>query len=98
MPTYEYRCTKCGYDFEEFQSITAPPITFCPECDGRTERVITGGVGFLFKGSGFYKTDYRSDKYKADARKDTVTATTSSSSKSSVKTTTKKKTDTKKKD
>ncbi|MBU8933785.1 MAG: zinc ribbon domain-containing protein [candidate division Zixibacteria bacterium] len=96
MPTYEYRCTKCGYDFEEFQSITAPPITFCPECDGLTERVITGGVGFIFKGHGFYQTDYRSDKYKSDARKDTTTATTSSSTSSSDKT--KKKTDTKKKD
>lgn len=70
MPTYEYRCTKCGHSFEEFQSITASPITFCPECEGRVERVITGGVGFLLKGTGFYQTDYRSDKYKADARKD----------------------------
>jgi len=85
MPTYEYRCTKCGYDFEEFQSITASPITFCPKCEGRTERVITGGAGFLLKGTGFYQTDYRSERYKADARKDTSSATTAPSSNSSDK-------------
>ena len=70
MPTYLYRCTKCSHEFEEFQSITASPITFCPECDGRVERVITGGAGFLFKGNGFYITDYRNEKYKSDAKKD----------------------------
>ncbi len=70
MPTYQYKCTKCGHEFEEFQTITESPISFCPECEGRTERVITGGAGFLFKGSGFYITDYRSEQYKKQASKD----------------------------
>jgi len=79
MPTYLYRCTKCSHEFEEFQSITASPITFCPECDGRVERVITGGAGFLFKGNGFYITDYRNEKYKSDAKKDSNFPSSSSS-------------------
>lgn len=79
MPTYLYRCTKCSHEFEEFQSITASPITFCPECDGRVERVITGGAGLLFKGNGFYITDYRNEKYKSDAKKDLHTSSTPTS-------------------
>jgi putative FmdB family regulatory protein len=78
MPTYLYRCTKCSHEFEEFQSITASPITFCPECDGRVERVITGGAGLLFKGNGFYITDYRNEKYKSDAKKDIHSPSSSS--------------------
>ena len=83
MPTYQYRCTKCGYEFEEFQSITDSPITFCPKCKGKTERLISGGAGILFKGNGFYITDYRSEKYKADAKKDSSSASIDSASKSS---------------
>jgi putative FmdB family regulatory protein len=70
MPTYPYKCLKCGYRFEEFQLITEKPIAKCPECGGPVERVITGGAGFIFKGSGFYITDHRSEKYKKDAAKD----------------------------
>lgn len=70
MPTYEYQCTACGHKFEEFQSISAAPITICPECGGKTERLISGGAGLLFKGSGFYITDYRKSSYKKDAAKD----------------------------
>lgn len=70
MPTYEYRCTDCGHEFEEFQAISAPPIIICPSCGGRTERVISGGAGLIFKGSGFYITDHRNSKYKSDAAKD----------------------------
>ena len=70
MPTYQYRCTHCGYDFEEFQSITEPPLSKCPKCGQKPRRLITGGAGFLLKGSGFYTTDYRSESYKAAARKD----------------------------
>lgn len=70
MPTYEYRCTSCGHEFEALQSISEPPVAFCPECKGKPERLITGGAGFLLKGTGFYQTDYRSAKYKADAAKD----------------------------
>lgn len=59
MPTYEYRCKKCGYRFEEIQSITAKPISRCPECGGATERLVGAGTGVIFKGNGFYETDYK---------------------------------------
>jgi len=59
MPTYEYRCKKCSHEFEEFQSITAGPIKICPECEGQVERLISAGNGLIFKGSGFYITDYK---------------------------------------
>jgi putative FmdB family regulatory protein len=70
MPTYQYRCKDCQYEFEEFQNITAEPIDKCPRCGGPAERVISGGAGLLFKGDGFYITDYRSSGYKNDAKKD----------------------------
>src|SRR5437773_12550774 len=70
MPTYEYECTKCGHRFEEFQSIKAEPLKVCPRCQGPLKRVIGPGAGFLFKGSGFYTTDYRSSSYKEKARKE----------------------------
>ncbi|MEE9368257.1 MAG: FmdB family zinc ribbon protein [Pontiella sp.] len=63
MPTYDYECTKCGHNFEAFHSISADPLTDCPECPGEIKRLIGGGAGFLFKGSGFYQTDYRSEGY-----------------------------------
>ncbi len=59
MPTYEYICKDCGYEFEEFQSISAEPISICPNCKGRVERKISAGAGLVFKGSGFYITDYK---------------------------------------
>ena len=58
MPTYEYECQKCGHRFEEFQSMKDAPLTKCPECKGKVKRLIGAGAGFLFKGSGFYITDY----------------------------------------
>ncbi len=70
MPTYEYECEKCGHEFEAFQTITEPPVEKCPVCGGYVHRVISGGAGFLFKGSGFYITDYRSKEYKAAAEKE----------------------------
>src|ERR1035437_1287938 len=78
MPTYEYVCEKCGHQFEKFQPISAKPLTVCPEdlCarkrwgKGKVKRAIVTGGGFIFKGSGFYTTDYRSEKYKEAARKD----------------------------
>lgn len=65
MPTYEYVCENCGYKFEQLQSITAKPLCKCPKC-GRRElkRLIGIGAGIIFKGSGFYQTDYRSESYK----------------------------------
>jgi len=59
MPTYWYRCQTCKHEFEEFQKITDPPVKTCPECGGVVMRVITGGVGLIFKGTGFYITDYK---------------------------------------
>ena len=69
MPTYDYECSGCGHRFELFQSMTAPVKRTCPECKKKTlERLIGPGAGFLFKGDGFYITDYRSEKYKSDAK------------------------------
>lgn len=59
MPTYEYECRKCGYQFERFQSITAAPVRTCPKCKGHVSRMLTTGSGIIFKGSGFYETDYK---------------------------------------
>ena len=59
MPTYEYECRKCGYQFERFQSILAEPVKTCPKCHGRVARMLTTGSGIIFKGSGFYETDYK---------------------------------------
>lgn len=80
MPTYEYECEKCGLTFEEYQRITEPPLTKCrkPECGGRVKRLISPGAGFLFKGSGFYSTDYRSDSYKKQAKNDSPPASSAS--------------------
>ena len=72
MPTYEYECQQCGHRFEEFQSITAAPRQTCPEasCKGPVKRLIGMGGGLLFKGTGFYTTDYRSDGYQKAAKAD----------------------------
>ena len=76
MPTYEYACDACGHKFEEFQSIKAKPITVCPKCKKKkVKRLVSGGAGFIFKGSGFYETDYRSEAYKAAAKSDSGVAT-----------------------
>ncbi|MBD3315164.1 MAG: zinc ribbon domain-containing protein [Chitinivibrionales bacterium] len=87
MPTYEYECEKCGHLFEEFQSMTAQPLTQCPAegCDGKVHRILSGGAGFLFKGDGFYITDYRSDSYKKaeKAEKETTGKSNTKSSDSS---------------
>ena len=57
MPTYEYECKSCGYSFEAFQSMSDAPLTDCPQCKGEVRRLINGGSGIIFKGSGFYVTD-----------------------------------------
>jgi putative FmdB family regulatory protein len=65
MPTYQYLCKNCGYDFEHFQSITAKPLRKCPKCGkANLKRLIGCGAGVIFKGPGFYETDYRSESYK----------------------------------
>ena len=84
MPTYEYQCRNCDHLFEEFQSIMAKPLKKCPECKKmRLQRLIGGGAGLIFKGSGFYITDYRSDNYKAAAKKDSNSSSSSGEKKSS---------------
>jgi putative FmdB family regulatory protein len=91
MPTYDYECQTCGHHFEAKQSMKDPHLTDCPleSCAGPVKRKIGVGAGFIFKGSGFYITDYRSDSYKAAAKKDSESssagsaATTSASSASS---------------
>lgn len=71
MPTYDYRCNSCDHAFEAFQMMSAKPLTTCPECNtDALERLIGTGAGLIFKGSGFYETDYRSDSYKKAAEKD----------------------------
>jgi putative FmdB family regulatory protein len=77
MPTYEYRCSACGHKFEKFQSITAAPIKQCPECKkNKAQRLIGTGAGLIFKGSGFYITDYRSEGYKEKAKAESGTSDT----------------------
>jgi putative FmdB family regulatory protein len=69
MPTYEYRCDACGFEFEKFQSISAVPIRKCPACGkNRVKRLLGTGAGIIFKGSGFYITDYRDPSYKDKAK------------------------------
>ncbi len=68
MPTYDYRCDHCNHEFEQFQSISASPLRKCPECGKmKLKRLIGTGAGVIFKGSGFYETDYRSESYKKAA-------------------------------
>jgi len=71
MPTYDYVCENCGYEFEQFQTITARPLRKCPRC-GKVgvKRLIGVGAGIIFRGSGFYETDYRSESYKKAAEKE----------------------------
>jgi putative FmdB family regulatory protein len=87
MPTYVYICQKCGHQFEKFQPMSATPLSVCTKeaCPekrwgkGKVKRAISGGAGLIFKGSGFYITDYRSDKYKEAAKKDSSTHAASDS-------------------
>lgn len=82
MPTYQYVCTKCNHQFEVFQSINDRPLAVCPrdKCAqkkwgrGKVKRLVSGGAGFLFKGNGFYITDYRSESYREAAKKEAEAA------------------------
>jgi putative FmdB family regulatory protein len=93
VPTYEYECQACGHEFEKFQSMTDRPVRKCPECGRmRVKRLIGTGAGLLFKGDGFYITDYRSKGYQEAAKKDTASSASASETKktdSSSKTTAK---------
>lgn len=72
MPNYDYQCQKCGKRFEVFQSMNDAKLTDCPQpgCDGTVKRLLGTGGGIIFKGSGFYQTDYRSSSYQAGAKAD----------------------------
>jgi putative FmdB family regulatory protein len=84
MPTYEYKCTACGHAFEQFQSITAAPIKRCPQCGkAKVKRLLGTGAGVIFKGSGFYTTDYRDASYKEKAKAESGGGTGGSSEGSS---------------
>jgi len=91
MPTYQYHCTKCDQEFDVFQSMTENALTTCRKdvCrmnkwgKGKVKKLISAGAGLIFKGSGFYITDYRSESYKEAAKKDSAAAPTSSDSKPS---------------
>jgi len=80
MPTYEYECRKCSYTFEAFQSINDAPIKTCPLCGGEVRRLIGGGSGVIFKGSGFYITDSKRGQSVATGAKSSSPATESSTS------------------
>ena len=84
MPTYEYRCNACDHEWEDFQSIKAKPTKKCPACGkNKAERLISAGGGIIFKGTGFYETDYRSESYKKAAKADKQASEPKSESKSS---------------
>ena len=83
MPTYEYECQKCHHRFDLFQSIKEKPKTTCPKCRGRVKRLLGTGAGVIFKGSGFYSTDYRKPGYTEAAKKESGTPTSDSGAKES---------------
>ena len=78
MPTYEYECQKCDHHFEVKQSMKDAPLKSCPKCRGRVKRLLGTGAGLIFKGTGFYSTDYRKPGYSEAAKKDSAPAATSS--------------------
>jgi len=88
MPTYEYECTKCGYRFEKFQKMTDQPIKRCPQCKGKVKRLIGPGGGVIYKGPGFYTTEYRSEEYKRKEREEKQAMSGSESSSCSTCTST----------
>ncbi len=70
MPTYNYECEICGHAFKRFQSMTDEPVKECPECAGSAKRLISRGAGVIFKGKGFYQTDYKNSEPKCDKKSD----------------------------
>jgi len=78
MPTYDYLCTKCGLKFEHFQSMSDKHLEVCPDCEGKIRRLVSGGTGLIFKGTGFYLTDYK--------KKSNSSTTSNKNSKNNTKT------------
>lgn len=68
MPTYEYQCSSCGHTFDLFQAITADTVAPCAKCGEKAQRLISGGTGIIFKGSGFYVTDYKNKKSPSESK------------------------------
>ncbi len=88
MPTYDYLCKKCGLNFEHFQTMFDLPLTDCPSCGSSVRRLISGGTGLIFKGTGFYLTDY---KKKSNSKDTTIKNKPKPKSKEDTETKTKKK-------
>ena len=96
MPTYEYHCDACEHNFDEFQSINDKPLKKCPKCGKpKLRRIFGAGAAIIFKGSGFYQTDYRSESYKAAAKADQESSKSDKSSTDGKTETSKKETDAK---
>ena len=81
MPTYDYRCLRCGNKFEVFQYMTEKHLSSCPECGGKVKRLIGAGAGPIFKGSGFYQTDYKNSSNSSNQKSDKKTSTDTETSK-----------------
>ncbi len=83
MPTYDYKCLKCNYTFEEFQKMSDAPLEICPKCSGALKRLIGAGVAPIFKGSGFYQTDYKAKPVSGSSTKKSSTTEKKSETKKS---------------
>ena len=90
MPTYEYKCKKCSHRFEIFQSMKDEPLKICPDCKGELKRLIGSGAGAIFKGTGFYQTDYKNSNKSSEKKNADNSKTKNESSASSTKTEIKK--------
>lgn len=86
MPTYQYKCLDCDHEFEIVQKMTADPLKECTECKGKLKRLIGSGAGIIFKGQGFYSTDYRSEGYKKQAAQEKKGSSEAKDKKKSEKT------------
>lgn len=80
MPTYTYECLECNHSFDEFQKMSDPYLESCPKCKGKVKRIIGAGAGIIYKGSGFYTTDYRSSSYQKKAKEDSSPCSSAGSS------------------
>ncbi len=83
MPTYDYKCKACNHQFEAFQRMSDDPLKECPQCKGEVYRLISGGTGLIFKGSGFYITDYKDNKNSSDNSSSKTTTASSSATQNS---------------
>ncbi len=87
MPTYTYQCKRCNYKYDKFQKISEHPDKECPECKGEVERLIGGGIGIVFKGTGFYVTDYKKNNSQKSENSKTINKKESTENKTQTKNT-----------